>query len=341
MPTACESCSHPLAAGELVCRNCGALVYHRELNQLAGEAMRLEAANPAAAAMVWRRMLDLLPPDSAQYQQIYQRLGALAAGWSPAASGAAEGQQAPRPVRPPDPLGVALMKTVGSMLASIVLYYFVYFRSWPLAIAFVVLMLIHEMGHVLAMRYYGLSASPPIFIPFIGALINLRQAPPNALVEAVVGIGGPLLGTIGAVACYLVSIRMTGQLELALKYASFLGLFLNLFNLLPVPPLDGGRVTAAISPWLWIVGLVGLGLLLVQDLWASGGGIGVFILLMILFYALPRVRMTLRARGTHHPYYQISRRASWTMAALYIGLTVFLSGFMYWTGALGKVFLKS
>src|SRR5205085_372286 len=103
----------------------------------------------------------------------------------------------------------------------------------------VVLILVHELGHVAAMRHYGLSASPPIFIPFMGALINLRQPPQDAKVEAVVGIGGPIAGTVGALACYALYLGLPdGSARMLTHQLAFVGFALNLFNLLPVPPLD-------------------------------------------------------------------------------------------------------
>jgi Zn-dependent protease len=223
-------------------------------------------------------------------------------------------------VRPPDPLALAIAKTAGSMLFSAIVYYFFLFQNVVIAVGFVVLMLIHEMGHVFAMRYYGLSASPPIFIPFVGAMINMRQRPANALVESVVGMGGPLLGTSGALACYFVALNTHGQaLRLELLIVAQLAFMLNLFNLLPVPPLDGGRITAAISPWLWLPGLAGLGVLMFREI-REGGTFGVVILGLVLFYAIPRIRMTLKARGMKLPYYEISRGATIRMGTLYICL---------------------
>jgi len=219
-----------------------------------------------------------------------------------------------------DPLPVALMKTTGSMIFSAIVYYFALFHNVTIAVGFVVLMLIHEMGHVFAMRYYRLSASPPIFIPFMGALINMRESPRNALVESIVGMGGPFLGTIGALACYGVAIHSHNPLfREELLVVAQLGFMLNLFNLLPVPPLDGGRITAAISPWFWIPGLIGLGVMIYQEL-RAGGGFGLVILCLVFFYAFPRIRATLKAKGRDIPYYRISRAASWGMALLYFGL---------------------
>jgi Zn-dependent protease len=314
------------------------------LDQIIGEALQTERVNPGAAALIWRRALDLVPSDSPQYEQIYRRMGALAAGWTPNGSGQAPVQpppvpprvwtpgmqEIPRPgmqaVRPPDPLPVALAKTLGSMIVAAVVYYFYPFHDLTIAIGFVVLMLIHEMGHVLATWYYGMSASPPIFIPYLGALINLREPPPNALVESVIGIGGPMLGTFGAVMCYLAALAAHGEFQFHLLIVAQLAFMLNLFNLLPVPPLDGGRITAAVNPWIWVAGLAGLAVLIAQFILSirQGGIFSLVILGLLLFYAFPRIRMTLRARGTKIPYYDISRSASWTMGILYVGLGLFL-----------------
>lgn len=322
----CPRCGVPLEPGTLACPRCGELVYRQRLQQLANDALTLEAADPARAAMIWREALSLLPQNSPQYASIYQRIGALSAGFMPAGNGAAPAalDYQPRSAeRRTDTWPVALVKTGGSMLLSILVYGMMFGGDFRFALGFVLLILVHEMGHVVAMWYYGLRASPPIFIPFVGALINLRQNPPNAFVEAVVGIGGPLAGTLGALVCYCMFLWMP-QFHTALLFElSVVGFVLNFFNLLPMPPLDGGRITAAISPWIWIVGVVGLIALMVRDIRHSNYGI--IILLMILFYGLPRVRATLAARGQNIPYYKISRLASGSIAALYITLAVTLS----------------
>lgn len=333
--TNCDRCGGPIEYGQLVCPRCGSLVYHSRLDGIATDALRLERVNPPAAAMIWREALPLLPSDSPQYAQVRDRIGVLASGWPQDGAGAAQqaqpwaagAQEIPQPgpraraVRPPDPLPVALAKTVGSMLVSILVYYVLAFQSLPIAVGFVVLMLVHEMGHVLAMRYYGLSASPPIFIPFIGALINLRESPQNALVESVVGIGGPLLGTLGALVCYALSFAVGGLLQQELVIVTQLAIILNLFNLLPVPPLDGGRVAAAITPWLWIPGLAGLFAFMVLQ----SGLFGLLIPFLILLYAVPRIRATLRAQGMNVPYYNIPRSASIAMGVLYVALAGLLT----------------
>jgi Zn-dependent protease len=318
----CERCGAVNPPNALVCLRCGTLTHRAELEHISREAMSLEAFDPAGAAMRWRRCLELLPPDSQQYAAIYNRLAALAAG-----------QLTPtRAVPPADTVGSALLKTGGSMLISILVYAGLFYGggspvlALKFATGFVLLILIHELGHVAAMRYYGLSAGPPIFIPFMGALINLRQPPQNAKVEAVVGIGGPIAGTIGALACYGLYVALgpnanedTRRMVYALAHFGFI---LNLFNLLPVPPLDGGRITAAVNPKVWMLGIAGLIAMAVNDFLQSGQI--PILLLLVLFFALPRVKATLRRRNVDDPYYAIGRGAVWTIGVMYVALGLLL-----------------
>jgi Zn-dependent protease len=146
-----------------------------------------------------------------------------------------------------------LLTTVGTMLVSVAAYSFVF--GWQFAIGFVALIFVHEMGHVIQLRREGLKASAPMFIPFMGAVISARSLGNNALAEARVGLAGPILGSVGSAAC-IVLWQVTGNdLWRAL---AFTGFFLNLFNLLPVVPLDGGRAMAAMAPWMWFVGFAGI-----------------------------------------------------------------------------------
>ena len=323
----CENCGADVSPDDLACPNCGALTYRAELERLAAEAQRLEPYNVPAAAMTWQQVLRLLPPESPQYRMIQQRVGALAAGLSPYVPPGEQRPPQPRPLRPPDPLPVAVAKTAGSMVVSILAYY-LFSGDFGFAFGIVLLILVHELGHTAAMWYYGLSASPPIFIPFVGALINLRQPPPNALVEAIVGIGGPVTGTLGAVACFAAYWYLPPGAPEGLRFLllelSVIGALINLFNMLPVPPLDGGRVTAAVSPWIWTLGLAGLVTWIVRN-FLLGRQLSTVILVLVLMYALPRVRATLSRRGRDTPYYRIGRTASWTMAALYLLLSAGLA----------------
>ena len=146
-----------------------------------------------------------------------------------------------------------LFTVAGSMLVSIGAYALLW--GWQFAIGFVLLLLVHELGHVLEAKRQGLPVSAPMFIPFLGALITLKRLPDNAWNEAKVAIAGPIIGGLGAAAVWGLGEYYDSELLVAL---AFTGFFLNLFNLAPISPLDGGRIVAAIHPALWIVGLVAL-----------------------------------------------------------------------------------
>jgi Zn-dependent protease len=146
-----------------------------------------------------------------------------------------------------------LLTTVGTMLVSVAAYSFVF--GWEFAAGFVVLLLVHEMGHVIALRREGIKASAPMFIPFLGAVISARSLGDNALAEARVGLAGPILGSIGSAVCIVIWHATGNDIWRAL---AFTGFFLNLFNLLPVIPLDGGRAMAAMAPWMWFLGFAAM-----------------------------------------------------------------------------------
>src|SRR5437773_3301174 len=176
-----------------------------------------------------------------------------------------------------------LLKTGGTMLLTIWLYAQTW--GWWFALGFVLLIFVHECGHLLAARRLGLKVGAPVFIPFMGAFIALKEAPPNAWIEAQVGIGGPLLGTAGAALCEGLYLATGNPLFRGLAYTGF---FLNLFNLAPVGFLDGGRIVTALSPWLWLVGLGVVGGLLFTHF--------NFLLLLILVLSLPRLFSLFRRR---------------------------------------------
>src|SRR5437762_1870684 len=183
-----------------------------------------------------------------------------------------------------------LLKTGGTMLLSIGVYA-AFWGVW-FAVGFVVLLFVHESGHLLAARRLGLKVGAPVFIPFMGAVIALKEAPRNAWIEAQVGIGGPMLGTLGAGICEVIYLLTNNSLFEALAYTGF---FLNLFNLAPVGFLDGGRIVSALSPWLWLVGAaVMLGLLFVHFN---------FIVLLILIMSLPRLVSLFRKRTEEEKRY--------------------------------------
>jgi Zn-dependent protease len=215
-------------------------------------------------------------------------------------------------------LKLPFLKAAGWLFVSLFFYAMAY--GWPFAVGFVLLIFIHEMGHVIAARIVGLKVSLPYFIPFMGAVIALREAPRNAWIESVVGVGGPLLGSIGAAGTTCLYFYTGHPIFLILGYTGFL---LNLFNLIPIVPLDGGRIVSAISPWLWVVGLAIMVPYLAFRIWVSGlvNGIVSVIILIIVLSSLPRVIALFRHRDPQQMrYFECTPAQRTVMAALYFGL---------------------
>ena len=220
-------------------------------------------------------------------------------------------------------LAVALAKfgkiglTAGTMALSIWVYSLYY--GWPFALGFVLLIFLHEMGHFLAARQRGLNVGAPTFIPFFGAWVALKDTPMNAETEAYVGLAGPVAGTIASVACFALGLAVHSSLLIALSYS---GLFLNLLNLVPVSPFDGGRVTAVLSPKLWFVGAP---ILLALFAWRRSP-----LLIVMLIMAVPQLIAAFRHKDSAPaPYYQSSRQTKLIYAALYLGLVAFLGWSSY------------
>jgi Zn-dependent protease len=148
-------------------------------------------------------------------------------------------------------LKVKFIGTALTMLLSVGAYALL-FPVW-FAVGFVLLIWVHEMGHVLQLKREGIKASAPMFIPFLGAFVAMKEMPKNALVEARVGLAGPVLGTLGALGVWGIYGLTDNPLFLGLAHLGFL---INLFNLLPMLPLDGGRAVGAMSPVFWLVGIL-------------------------------------------------------------------------------------
>jgi Zn-dependent protease len=207
----------------------------------------------------------------------------------------------------------AAAKTLLSMLLSIWAY--AQFFGWQFAIGFVLLIFIHEMGHVYAAQMMKVPVSAPVFIPFLGAHILLQRQPQNAWSEAVIGIGGPILGTLGALACECLYRLGHGQIWMALATSGYM---LNLFNMIPLTPLDGGRIVTALSPWLWLIGLACMSYVS----YLSGFNL---VIMMILFAALPKVYRLFKTQTDEEKrYLDIPSYQRWIMGAAYVGLVIFL-----------------
>ena len=208
-----------------------------------------------------------------------------------------------------------LLLTGGTMLISVFAYALVF--GLPYAVGFVVLILVHEMGHYVAARRRGLNVGAPTFIPFVGAWIELKDQPHDAETEAYIGFAGPLVGSLGALVCYFLARSYDSALLLALSYAGF---FLNLFNLIPLSPFDGGRITAVLSPRLWLLGvpiLVGLFLYRPSPM-----------LVLVAVLAAPQVMKAWRYDPNapeNAAYYRAGAETRFTYAIYYLGLTAFLA----------------
>jgi Zn-dependent protease len=209
-----------------------------------------------------------------------------------------------------------LLTTAGTALVSVAAYSL--FWGWTFALGFVVLLFVHEMGHVIQLRREGIKATAPMFIPFLGAMISAKSLGENALAEARVGLAGPILGSIGAAVCLVIGEAANSDLLRALAY---IGFFLNLFNLLPVVPLDGGRAMAAMAPWMWFVGLGALVALVLV--------IPNPILLIIIVFAAIETWRRWKARKTRSleqaAYYRVPPRSRLLVGTVYVGLIVLLA----------------
>jgi Zn-dependent protease len=125
--------------------------------------------------------------------------------------------------------------------------------GWLFGVGFVVLLLIHELGHGASIRRAGLSAGYPVFIPFVGAFISLKDQIRSPITEADIALAGPIAGAAASTACVAIYFVTGGRIWIALAHTGF---FLNLFNMTPIAPLDGGRAARVFSRKAWIVGLV-------------------------------------------------------------------------------------
>ncbi len=206
--------------------------------------------------------------------------------------------------------------TFGSLLVS--LWAYALFFGWQFAAGFIALLFIHELGHAAVMRAQGIKTTPILFVPFMGAVIGMREMPKNAFAEAQMALGGPILGSLGALGSLMLWQVTGAPIFVALAYSGFL---LNLFNLIPVSPLDGGRAMAAISPWGWLVGLVLLVLLFLR--------VHSLILGFILIVGAMEVFKRWRSRHEERAYYEATGRQRLLVSAVYFGLAAFLALAMF------------
>src|SRR3954451_24678057 len=207
-----------------------------------------------------------------------------------------------------------LLSTSATMLVSVAAYSLIW--GLKFAAGFVVLLLVHEMGHVIQLRREGVPASAPLFIPFLGAVVGMKRLPDDAAAEARVGMAGPVLGSLGALGALALWWVTGNDLFRALAFVAF---FLNLFNLLPVLPLDGGRAMSALTPWMWLVGYVAL--IAVTIVFPNP------IMLIILVFGGIELYRRWKSRKTPEGqrYYKVSTASRVAIALLYVGLAAALA----------------
>ncbi len=200
-------------------------------------------------------------------------------------------------------------------------------------VGIVLLILIHESGHVVVARIMGMPVTLPVMIPFLGAFVSMKQQPRTVAQESIMAIGGPVLGSIAAALCYVVYLQMpnssTGNLFRALAYFGFL---INLFNLIPLTPLDGGRVTSLLSKWFNVAGLlIAAGLLLFEM--QSGTSVSPVLFLVLIFGAFSTYQR-FRSTVLNPAYYAVDAQTKVVVGALYLGLLFALGWGMLQTSAI-------
>jgi len=209
--------------------------------------------------------------------------------------------------------------TVGSMLVMIFAYAMV--EPWPFAVGFVLLIMVHELGHLIVLKRYGLKASLPIFIPYVGAMIAMKEMPPDAKMEAWMAFGGPFLGGIGALLCFI-AWNYTGYP--LLLHLAYVGFFLNLFNLTPISPLDGGRILNAVSKWFMLLGLlVLLGYMLMGHVHP--------VMIIILVAGVSSIIRRFKEKESDSAYYNIDLGTKALLGTGYFALAATLAYLSFYT----------
>src|SRR5918997_2927598 len=212
--------------------------------------------------------------------------------------------------------GAKFLTTSASMLLSVGAYALIW--GWKFAVGFVALLFIHEMGHYIQLRREGVKPSGMVFIPFLGAAVGTRSLGGSALAEARVGLAGPILGSLATAALLPIAAATDDDFWRAL---AFTGFFLNLFNLAPVVPLDGGRAMAAMAPWMWFVGFGAIVLLFF--VWPNP----ILLLIVLLggFETYRRWKTRKTGAEGNADYYKVKPAARLAVGVVYIGLIVLLA----------------
>lgn len=198
--------------------------------------------------------------------------------------------------------------------------------GWQLAAGIIFLLLVHEGGHFAMARAFSVKTGVPFLIPFLGAVVDIKENVASPLKEAAIALGGPLAGTFGAALfAFLYEYFYAGEFLLL----AYVGSLLNLFNLVPSEPLDGGRIALAISPRLWWAGIIITGLLAVYTM-------SLFIWLIFIF-ALVRM-WSFDYIGEKEFYNSLERSKKGALLAAYLGLIGISGSLIVWVGQILRLF---
>ena len=248
----CPSCSHWLPEGTLACPDCHTLTYGEHLAATAQSAQSLEQENKwAEAREQWRSALRWLPEDTEQAGAIQQHIAAIDRRF------AAEEEQRARwskRLGPLAPVAVFLLKAKSALfllfklkfLLSFLGFFAVYwaFFGWKFALGFALSLLIHEMGHYVAVKRRGMRAELPIFVPFMFARVRWFASDVSREDLAAISLAGPLYGLGAALGFMALAWPMHSLLLIVLANVTA---WLNLLNLVPVWGLDGAKAVYALS----------------------------------------------------------------------------------------------
>jgi Zn-dependent protease len=306
-PSTCVECGTELSPSALACPRCRRLRHRDELNALSAAAGRAtEAGDLSGALAAWRTAIDLIPPQTRQHEQVLAKIQTLSRGVdAPAGAPAGEPNAGTKKgVAAGGATGLALLlwkfkfaiafvltkgkllllgftklSTVLSMLLSLGVYWAMF--GWKFAAGLILSLYVHEMGHVTSLKKYGIAASAPMFIPGFGALVRLKQYPANPVEDARVGLAGPIYGFGAAVVAAAIAFVTDSPVMFAIAKT---GAWLNLFNLVPIWQLDGGRAFRALKKserWI-VVGAIG------ATWFLSGDSMLVLLLLGAVFRAFEK-----------------------------------------------------
>lgn len=205
---------------------------------------------------------------------------------------------------------------ITSLTMAVTIWVYALFYGWAFGAGIVILIFLHEMGHALAIRMKGIRAGAPVFIPFVGAFITMKELPKDVKVESFIAYGGPLAGGLASTISYWLFKEWGNPLFLVLAYVGFL---MNLFNLIPFSPLDGGRIVAAVSTKIW-----GAGLLFILLFFLKTHNP---ILMMILVFGGLQIWNRRNKKDTDGAYYEVESSYRLNMGLSYVGILLYL-GYM-------------